>query len=64
MQERVARIKGTAIEIKSIIEDFKMQALSGCMAAWELWEHALLPSLLAGAGTWIGDIRKAIDLAM
>ena len=39
-----------------------MQALSGCMAAWELWEHALLPSLLAGAGTWIGDIRKAIDL--
>ena len=62
VQERVGRIKGAAIEIKSIIEDFQMQALSGCMAAWELWEHALLPSLLAGAGTWIGDIRKAIDL--
>ena len=39
-----------------------MQALSGCMAAWELWEHDLLPSLLAGAGTWIGDIKKTIEL--
>ena len=62
VQERVGRIKGAAIEIKSIIEDFKMQALSGCMAAWELWEHALLPSLLAGAETWIGDIKKTIEL--
>ena len=32
------------------------------MAAWELWEHALLPSLLSGAGTWLGDINKAVDL--
>ena len=39
-----------------------MQALAGCMAAWELWEHALVPSLLSGAGTWLGDIKKAVDL--
>ena len=39
-----------------------MQALAGSMAAWELWEHALLPSLLSGAGTWLGDVKKAVDL--
>ena len=22
------------------------------MAAWELWERAMIPSLLSGAGTW------------
>ena len=32
------------------------------MVAWELWEKALIPSLLSGAGTWTGDIRRAVDL--
>ena len=62
VQDRVGKIKGAAIEIKSIIEEFCMQALAGCMAARELWEHALIPSLLSGAGTWLGDIKEAINL--
>ena len=34
------------------------------MAAWELWERALIPSLLSGAGTWFGlkKNKKAIDM--
>ena len=32
------------------------------MAAWELWERALLPSLLSGAGTWLGKIDEAVKL--
>ena len=28
------------------------------MSAWELWEKALLPSLLSGAGTWVGSTSK------
>ena len=51
VQDRIGKIKGAAIEIKSIIEECQMQAIAGCMAAWELWEHALLPSLMSGAGT-------------
>ena len=35
-----------------------MQAMGGLVAAWELWERALIPSLLAGAGTWLGDIGE------
>ena len=52
--EREGKLKGTVFEVKSIIEDFKMQALGGMMAAWELWEKAMVPSLLSGAGTWVG----------
>ena len=34
------------------------------MAAWELWERALIPSLLSGAGTCFGlkKNKKAIDM--
>jgi hypothetical protein len=39
-----------------------MQAMGGLMAAWELWEKALVPSLLNGAGTWIGDVSKAANM--
>ena len=62
VQDREGKIKGAAIEFKSIIKEFQMQALAGAMAAWELCEHALLPSLLSGAGTWLGEIQEAVDL--
>ena len=39
-----------------------MQAMGGLMAARELWEKALVPSLISGAGTWIGDCKDAVDI--
>ena len=64
VNERAGRIKGAALEIKSIVEEFQMQAMGGMMAAWELWEKALVPSLLSGAGTWFGPggCKTAIEL--
>ena len=62
VEERAGRIRGATIEIKSIIEEFQMQIMGGMMAAWELWEKALIPSLLNGSGTWIGDCKMAVDL--
>jgi hypothetical protein len=52
VRERMGKIKGATMEIKTIIEEFPMQAIAGMMTAWELWERALIPSLLSGAGTW------------
>ena len=63
VKDRQGKLKGAAIEIKSIIEDYQMQAMGGLVAAWELWERALIPSLLSGAGTWLGDIGQAVKLA-
>ena len=56
--EREGRIKGAIFEVQSIIEQFEMQAMGGMMAAWELWERALVPSLLSAAGTWVGTIKE------
>ena len=38
-----------------------MQAIGGMMAAYELWERAMVPSLLSGAGTWMGITTMEID---
>ena len=49
--------------MKSIVEDFQMQAMGGMMAAWELWERSLVPKLLSGAGTWFGgECKEAMQI--
>ena len=62
VQERTGRIRGATMEIKSIVEEFQMQSFGGLMAAHDLWERALIPSLLSGAGTWLGKSKEAIGL--
>ena len=59
VKDRVGIIKGASIDIKAIIEEFQMQTLAGCMAAWE---HSLVPSLLSGAGTWLGEFQDTLDV--
>ena len=62
VKERAGRIRGATMEIRSIVEEYPMQTIGGLMAARELWERALIPSLLSGAGTWMGDCKEAVDL--
>ena len=54
IERRLAKVKGAIYETKSIIEDFQMQAIGGMAGAWDIWERAILPSLLANCGSWIG----------
>ena len=62
VKERAGKIKGATMEIKSIFDAFEMQAMGGMRAAWELWERALIPSLLSGAGTLFGKCQMRVDL--
>ena len=62
IKDREGKVKGAMFEVKSIVEDFRMQAIGGMMAAWELWEKAMVPSLLSGAGTWVGATTTEIDM--
>ena len=59
--DREGNIIGASFEVKSLVEDFKMQAISGMMAAWELWEKAIVPSLLSRAGTWVGATAEKVE---
>ena len=46
VRSRAGRIKGAAMEVKAIVEDDEMKAMGRLVAAWELWEQALLHSAL------------------
>ena len=50
------------MEVRPIIEDFLMQAIGGMMAAWELWEEAIIPSLLSGSDTCFGKCQDTVYL--
>ena len=61
VEGRAGRFKGAVFEIRSVIEEFSMQAMGGMMASKTLLERALLPSLLHGAGNWIQMTKKTED---
>ena len=59
IKDRTAKVKGAIYATKQIIDTFEMQTMGGMMAAKQLWEGAIIPSLLAGAGTWVGATAEA-----
>ena len=60
--ERVGRIKGGIYTTASILDTVEMRAMGGLMAAKHLWEGAIVPSLLSGAGTWVGITAKEEEM--
>ena len=62
IMDRVGKVKGAIYLTKQVIETVQMQAISGMMAAKEIWERAIVPSLLSGAGTWIESTVEAEEM--
>ena len=62
IRKRLGKVKGAMFEVKAIMSDFRMQAIGGMAGAWDLWEHAILPSLLNNCSSWIGANKKTANL--
>ena len=52
IKEREGRITTSIIEVKSILEDCRLQTIGGSLAGLEIWELALIPAFLNNAETW------------
>ena len=63
INSRLGKVRGAMYKANALIEDFKLQAIAGMEGAWILWERAIIPSLLAGCGSWIG-IGESIYLKL
>ena len=50
---RYGRIFSSMIEVSSILDDYRIDTIGGMKAGLEIYELALLPSLLNNADTWI-----------
>ena len=62
IRKRSGKVKGEMFKVKAIMSDFRMQAVGGMAGAWDLWESAILPSLLNNCSSWIGATKKTTNL--
>ena len=60
VQAREAKIRGAALEIANIVNDWRSEAAGGMNTALLLWEACLIPSLLQGASTWMEISSKTL----
>ena len=62
ISDRLGRIVSATYEIKAVMDDYRMQAVGGMMGALDLWNLAVIPSLLNNCSTLIGITNKLVDL--
>jgi hypothetical protein len=62
INKRAGKVRGAVFDVKVIMSDYRMQAVGGMTGAWDLWQHALLPSLLNNFASWIGATKKVANL--
>ena len=62
IKDRMGRITAATHEIKAVLDDYRMQAIGGMMGAWDLWNLAVIPSLLNNCSTWLGITSKVEDM--
>ena len=51
VDSRYGRTFGAIFELKAIIEDLRMQTIGGIKCGQDIWEMAIIPSLLNNAST-------------
>ena len=61
VSDRAGKVKAAMYEAAAIIEDFKMQAVGRLMGAWDLWNLAIIPSLLNSCGIWTEISEETIS---
>ena len=54
----MGKIIAATHEIKAIMDDYRMQAIGVMMGAWDLWNLAVIPSLLNNYSTWLNVTNK------
>ena len=61
INDRAGKVQAAGFEVAAIIEDFRMQAVGGLMGAWDLWNLAIVPSLLSNCGIWTEIDAKSVQ---
>ena len=61
VEDRMGRITSATHKIKAIMDDDRIQTIGGMMGAWDLWNLAVIPSLLNNCSTWEGITSKMVD---
>ena len=58
---RYGKILTSIFELKSVMEDLRMQIIGGLKCGLDIWELAMVPSLMNNCGTWMNISEKSIE---
>ena len=61
IEDREPKVKGALYEAAAIVEDWRSQCIGGFRSAVDLWELAILPTLLYNSETWVHIPKVAED---
>ena len=59
IKQREGKVKGAALEIAEIVDDWRARTVGGFKTGLFLWESCCVPSLLYNAGSWTGMSKEA-----
>ena len=62
VKNRFGRINTNIIEARAIIDDCRVNTVGGLLAGIDLWEMAILPSLLNNCQTWVNISEESYKL--
>ena len=58
---RYGKILSAIFELKAVLEDLRMQMIGGIKCGMDIWEIAIIPSLLNNADTWVEISSQSIN---
>ena len=61
INHRYGKIFSAIFELKAVIEDLRFQMIGGLKCGIDIWELAMIPSLLNNSGTWVQTSKQSID---
>ena len=61
IEDREPKVKGAFYEAAAIVDDWRTQSIGGFMSAIDLFEMAILPTLLYNSETWVNISRQATE---
>ena len=61
INNRLGKVRRAMFKAKALMEDFRLQAISGMEGAWIIWEKSIIPTLLSGCGSWVGIGQKTYE---
>ena len=62
LEHRAGRISPSITETRAIIEDCRVNTVGGLVAGLDIWELAIIPSLLNNSQTWVNIEQSSIDM--
>ena len=60
IHKREGKVRGAALEIAAIVDDWRAATVGGFKTGLFLWESCCLPSLLYNAGSWVDMSTEAV----